>query len=95
MFELRGNHYARECPTKRKVGTKLNLIQEATKVEDVSSNVPRIYVALDNQWAKYQSSIIEIEGMIADMPITILVDLVASFSYISSNMIMKCHLIRN
>ena len=71
---------------------KLNKIQEATTIDDVGKNVSRIYASLDNQQAEHQSSMIEIEGMIVGMPITILVDSRASFSYVNANLVMKCHL---
>ena len=77
------------------MGAKLNQTQEATTVEDMGSNVPRIYAVLDNQQVEHQSSMIKLEGMIIDMTLTILLDSRASFSYINSNIVMKCQLPRN
>jgi hypothetical protein len=37
-------------------------------------NVPRIYVALDNKKAEYQSHMIEVEGMINNKTLAILID---------------------
>ena len=46
------------CPHKgEKVRTVHNL-QQAEIVEDMGKNVPRIYAAMDNKQAKYQSHII-------------------------------------
>jgi hypothetical protein len=39
-------------------------IQQAKTVEDMGKRIPRIYVALDNKQAEYQSHMIEVEGMI-------------------------------
>ena len=57
-WNCEGNHYARECPAHKKLGAKLSQIQEATAIEDVGRNVPRIYATLDNQQTKQQSRMI-------------------------------------
>ena len=41
---------------------------------DVATSIPRIYVSLDNCQAYHQSSMIEIEGKINDLSISILID---------------------
>jgi hypothetical protein len=41
-------------------------------VEDLGSRIPRIYAALDNKQAKFQSHMIEVEGMINNRPLVIL-----------------------
>jgi hypothetical protein len=43
-------------------------------VEDMGKSVPRIYVALDNKQAEFQSHMIEVEGMINNHAFTILID---------------------
>jgi hypothetical protein len=58
----------------KKVRTVHN-VQQAEIVEDMGRNVPRIYAALDNKQADYQSHMIEVEGMINNQTIAILVDL--------------------
>jgi hypothetical protein len=45
-------------------------------------NVPSIYAALENKQAKYQSHMIEVEGMINNQTLAILIDPGASHSYI-------------
>jgi hypothetical protein len=57
-------------------------------------NVPRIYAALDNKKAKYQSHMIEVEGMINNQTISILIDLGASHSYIDPKMVESLQLPR-
>jgi hypothetical protein len=56
-------------------------------VEDMGRYVPRIYAALDNKQAEYQSHMIEVEGMINNQTITILIDSRASHSYIDPKMV--------
>jgi hypothetical protein len=56
-------------------------------VGDMGRNVPRIYAALENKKAQYQSHMIEVEGMINNQTITILIDSGASHSYIDPKMV--------
>jgi hypothetical protein len=64
-------------------------------VGDMGRNVPRIYAALDNKQAEYQSHMIEVEGMINNQTITILIDSRASHSYIDPKMVESLHFPRN
>jgi hypothetical protein len=43
-------------------------IQEAETMEDMGGSIPRIYEALDNKKATYQSTMIEIKGNIDNHP---------------------------
>jgi hypothetical protein len=70
-------------------------VKQAEIVEDIGRNVPRIYAALDNKQAKYQSHMIEVEGMINNQTIAILIDSGASHSYIDPKMVESLHLSRN
>ena len=45
-----------------------------------------------NRQAEYQTSMVEVEGMINQTPITIIIDPGASLSYISPKMVEKCKL---
>jgi hypothetical protein len=60
----------------------------------MGKNVPRIYAALDNQQAEYQSHMIEVEGMINNQTLAILIDSGASHSYIDPNMVESLKLPR-
>jgi predicted aspartyl protease len=62
-------------------------VQQAKTVEDMGKGVPRIYAALENKQAEYQSHMIEVEGMINNQTITILIDSGASHSYIDPRMV--------
>jgi hypothetical protein len=63
-------------------------------MEDMSTYVPRIYEALDNKQAEYQSHMIEVEGMINNQTLAILIDLGASHSYIDPKMVESLQLPR-
>ena len=70
-------------------------IQGDEIVEYMGGSMPRIYVALDNKQAEYQSPMIEVEGKIDNHPTAILIDSQASHSYINSNIIERFHLQRS
>jgi predicted aspartyl protease len=63
-------------------------IQEATTVEDMG----RIYAALDDRQAEYQSNMIEVEGKIINQSVSILIDLGASHCYIDPKIVDRLHL---
>ena len=52
-------------------------------VGDMVRSMPKICVALENQQADHQTSMVEIEGMIKIQPVFILIDPCASLSYVS------------
>ena len=54
--------------------------------------MPRINAALENQQDDHQTSMVEIEGMIKNKPISILIDLGASLSYVSPSIAESCNL---
>ena len=51
-----------------------------------------INAALENRQTDYQTSMVEAEGKINQIPISVLFDLGASLSYISPNLVEKCRL---
>ena len=61
-------------------------------VGDLARTMPKINVALENRQADYQTSMVEVKGKINQTPISILIDLGASLSYISRNLVEKCKL---
>jgi hypothetical protein len=87
-----GDHMYKDCPHRgEKVRTVHNL-QQANTIEDMERNVPRIYPALDNKQAEFQSHIIEVESKINNQPIFILIDLGASHIYLDPNMVERFQL---
>jgi hypothetical protein len=67
-------------------------IQETEIVEDMGGSMPRIYAALDNKKAEYQSPMIKVEGKIDNQPIEILIDFGDRHSYINANLVEIFHL---
>ena len=61
-------------------------------VGDLTRTMPRINAAVENRQADYQTSMVEVESKINQIPISILIDLGASLSYISHNLVEKCKL---
>ena len=61
-------------------------------VEDLVRNMPRINAALENRQVEYQTSMVEVEGMINKTLVTILIDPGASLNYIAPKMVEKCKL---
>jgi hypothetical protein len=91
----KGDHRFRDCPHRGEKGRTVHNVQRAETVEDMGRNVPRIYVALDNKQAEYQSHMIEVEGMINNQTLSILIDSGASHSYIDPKMVESFHLPRS
>jgi hypothetical protein len=54
--------------------------------------MPQIYVALDNDQADHQASVVELEGMISNHLVYILIDLGSNFSYVAHQTVDKCKL---
>ena len=54
--------------------------------------MPRINAALENRQAEYQTSMVEVEGMLNHKPISILINLGDSLSYVSSSLVEKIKL---
>ena len=70
-------------------------VQKYETVEDMGNRIPRIYAALENKKTKFQSHMIEVEGMINNNAFTILIDSGASHSYIDPKMVESFHFPRN
>ena len=52
----------------------------------------RINAALENRQDEHETSMVEIQDMIKNHPISILIDPGASLSYVSPNIVEKCNL---
>jgi hypothetical protein len=79
----------RDCRHRQQNNRRVYNIQEATIVNDVASNMPQIYVALDNRQAYHQASVVEMEGMITNHLISILIDPGYNLSYVSPQTVEK------
>jgi hypothetical protein len=87
----KGDHMFRYCPHRGEKVRSVHNVQQAKTVANMDRNVPRIYVALDNKKAEYQSHVIEVEGMINNQTIAILIYSGASHSYIDPKMVESFH----
>ena len=67
----------------------MHSIKKEETIEYVGISMPRIYAALDNRQAYYQSHIIEVEGKIDNHPIAILIDYRSSHIYIDTNLLER------
>ena len=55
--------------------------------------MPRIYAALENWQEDHETSMVEIEGMMNNQPLSILIDLGTSIIYISPRIVYLCNLV--
>ena len=85
----KGNHRYRDCPHRKDKARNVHTIQQAETVEDMGNRMSRIYAALDNKQAEFQSHMIEVEGMISNRPLVILI---ASHSYVDPRVVESLHL---
>jgi rRNA processing protein Gar1 len=67
-------------------------IQEATTVNDVARNVPRIYAVVEDRQADHQASVVEVEGKIAKQYVSILIDPRSNISYVAPQIVDSCAL---
>jgi hypothetical protein len=85
-------HLLRDCPHRQQNTQKVYNIQEVTTVNDVARSVSQIYVALDNNQADHQASVVEIEGMIFNHLVSVLIDPGSNLSYIAPKVVDKCNI---
>ena len=91
----KGNHRYRYCPHVNDKVRVVHNVQQAETLEDMGNKMPRIYAALDNKKAKFQSHMIEVEGMINNHAFTILIDSGASHSYVDPKVVESLHLTKS
>ena len=63
-WECNGPHYASVCPNRKNIVINIHTIQEEMTVGELVRTMPRINAALENRQAEYQTSMVEVEGMI-------------------------------
>jgi len=85
-------HYFKDSPKRKKGFGNVHSIQEVTTIGEITRRIPQISAALENPQAEYQTSMVEVEGTLKQTPISILIDLGASMSYISPGIVEKCKL---
>eukprot|EP00253_Pinus_taeda_P029659 PITA_29659 len=86
-----GPHYVKNCP-QRKGANQISQIHEASTVGDVGRSMPRINATLDDRQAKYQPTMVEFEGKLLNLSVSVLIDPGATLSYISPKLVEQCKL---
>jgi hypothetical protein len=82
------DHLYKDFPHRKDRVKIVHKIQEAKTVKDMG----RIYAALNDRQAEYQSNMIEVEGKIINQPIAILIDSEESHYYIDPKIVDRFHL---
>lgn len=88
-----GPHYVKNYP-QRKATEQVSQVYEASTVGDVGQSLPKINAALEDRQAEYQSTMVEFEGKLLDVVVTILTDPGATLIYISPRIVEHCKLQR-
>eukprot|EP00253_Pinus_taeda_P019224 PITA_19224 len=86
-----GPHYIKNYP-QRKGTEQLSQIHEASTVGEVGRSIPRINAALEDRQAEYQPTMVEFEGKISNLTISVLIDPGATLSYVSPKIVERCNL---
>jgi predicted aspartyl protease len=87
-WECGEHHLRRKCPCLIAANrTIFHNFQEASIVGDMGSSLHQINAAIDGRQDDHQSSVVEIEGKINDTRISILIDLGATLSYITPDVV--------
>ena len=90
---INGPHIYKNCPhNPNKKIAPINMLQEASTVNDLTINIHRINVALEDRHAYHQSTMLEVEGKISNIHVSILIDSGSSLSYIAPKVVEKCKL---
>eukprot|EP00253_Pinus_taeda_P010661 PITA_10661 len=63
-----------------------------SRISEPPASVPRINTALDDRQAEYQPNMVEFEGKISNLSITVLIDPGATLSYVSPKIVEQCKL---
>ncbi len=78
-FEILGMckpYYFKDCSNRKKGIGNVHSIQKTTIIGEMAGSIPQISVTLENRLLKYKTSMMEVEGMLKQLPISILFDLV-------------------
>eukprot|EP00253_Pinus_taeda_P016057 PITA_16057 len=86
-----GPHYIKNCPQRKGI-EQLSQIHEASTVGEVGRSIPRINAALEDRQAEYQPTMVEFEGKISNLTISVLIDPGATLSYVSPKVVERCNL---
>ena len=68
------------------------MLQEASTVNDIARNIPIVNVSLEYQQVEHQSTMLEVEGKVLNIHVSILIDSGSSLNYIAPKVAKKCKL---
>ena len=68
------------------------MLQEASTVNDIAKNIPIVNVSLEYWQVDHQSTMLEVEGKVLNIHVSILIDSGSSLSYIAPKVVEKCKL---
>ena len=80
----------RNCSLENESARPTYNIQEAETMGQVAREIPRIYAVLEDHQADHQSTVVEVASKIAEQPISILIDLGSTHSYITPSVVEIC-----
>ena len=61
-------------------------------MNDIARNIPIVNVSLEYQQVDHQSTMLEVEGKVLNIHVSILIDSGSSLSYIAPKVVEKCKL---
>ena len=61
-------------------------------MNDIARNIPIVNVSLEYRQVDHQSTMLEVEGKVLNIHVSILIDSESSSSYIASKVVKKCKL---
>ena len=68
------------------------MLQEASTMNDIARNIPIVNVSLEYRQVDHQSTMLEVEGKVLNIHVSILLNSGSSLSYIASKVVEKCKL---
>ena len=68
------------------------MLQEASNMNDIARNILIVNVSLEYRHVDHQSTMLEVEGKILNIHVSILIDLGSTLRYIAPKVVEKCKL---
>ena len=68
------------------------MLHEASTMNDIAKNIPIVNVYLEYWQVDHQSTMLEVEGKVMNIHVSILINSGSSLSYITSKVVEKCKL---
>ena len=68
------------------------MLQETSTLNGIARNIPIVNVSLEYRQVDHQSTMLEVEGKVLNIHVSILIDSGSSLSYIAPKVVEKCKL---